>query len=272
MVVLSTRNSKKSFLDKLRNKFIFVSLLKNSNDWERFLQANQKVPVKVILIHSKSVRVLEAKLKIYREYKTAIDSSNILLQHEYDDIEEISKLSAHNKLTWLCDAVKTFRINLNYLNKILKYETDSVLNEYDLEELCHCELFSSDNIFRFNYKTLGENEKFILATFQSIIEKLERIITMHVKSQMEMTNILQLKFKIRRVLIQIFISNVSWQKRIISKEMQKKVARDISGKKKDILKEILSVIEATDDKLRHVSRILHAAIKDLKLINQIEGK
>lgn len=211
------------------------------------------------------MRVIEAKLKIYREYKTAIDSSNIFLQHEYDDVEEISKLSAHNKLTWLCGAVKTFRTNLTYLNKILKKTTDSVLNEDDLEELCNCELFSSDNIFR-------ENKKPISGTLRRIIEKLGTIITMHFESQMKMSNLRQLKFKICRVLIHIFISNLSWQKRINSKEMQKKVSRDISGKKEDILKGILSVIEATDDDLRNVSRILHTAIKDLKLINQIEGK
>lgn len=211
------------------------------------------------------MRVIEAKLKIYREYKTAIDSSNIFLQHEYDDVEEISKLSAHNKLTWLCDAVKIFRNNLTYLNMLLEKTTDSVLNEDDLEELCNCELFSSDNIYRSkNYR--------ILRTLKSIIEKLGTIITMHVKSQMKMTNLQQLKFKICRILIQIFISNLSWQKRINSKEMRKKVSRGIYGKKKDILKGIVSVIEATDDNLRNVSRILHTAIKDLKLINQIEGK
>lgn len=220
------------------------------------------------------MRVIEAKLKIYREYKTAIDSSNIFLQHEYDDVEEISKLSAHNKLNWLCGAVKTFRTNLDYLNKILKKTTDSILNEDNLEEMCNCELFSIYTIFSFKYKTFGEKEKLIpvLGTLQSIIEKLGTIITMHVKSQMKMTNLRQLKFKICRVLIEIFISNLSWQERINSKEMQKKVSRDISGKKKDILKGILSVIEATDDNLRNVSRILHTAIKDLKLINQIEGK
>lgn len=218
------------------------------------------------------MRVIEAKLKIYREYKTAIDSSNIFLQHEYDDVEEISKLSAHNKLTWLCGAVKTFRTNLNYLSKILKKTTDSVLNEDDLEELCNCELFSNDDIFGFKYRTFRENEKLISGTMQSIIEKLGTIITMHVESQMKMTNLRQLKFKICRVLIHIFTSNLSWQKRINSKEMQKKVSRDISGKKEDILKEILSVIEATDNNLRNVLRILHTAIKDLKLVNQIEGK
>lgn len=266
-------------MDKLKNKNIYVSIFKNSDDWERFLQANQKDRVKVILIHSKSVRVIEAKLKVYREYESVIDSSNIFLQHVYDDFEKVSKLSVHNKLTWLCGVVKTLRKNLNYLNSILKNDTESVLTEDYLLELCQRESFLSDNIFLFENKTLEETEKFILRTLQSIIEKLGLTIfeiSMDVKLQMKKTNLLQLEFKIRKILIQIFASNVSLKKKKIgnlySTEMRKNVAREISGKKSNILKGIFTAIEATDDALRNASRILYTAIKDLKLINQNEGK
>lgn len=273
--VLSTKIKRKKFFRQIKDNFIHVSFLKNSNDWERFLQADQKDPVKVILVHSKSMRVIEAKLKVYREYKTVIDSSNLFLQHVYDDVEEISKLSVHNKLTWLSDAVKTFRKNLKYLNTILKSDMDDIFTEEYLLEPCHHELPSRDNIFDLKNKTLEETEKIMLGTFQSILEQLEKTITKHIKSQMKMTNPIPLEFKIRRVLMQVFMSNLAWQKttkNFSHTQMREKVARDISGKKGDILKGLLSVIEATDDNLRKVSRILHTSITELKLINQNEGK
>lgn len=261
------------------NKNIYVSIFKNADDWERFLQANQKDQVKVILIHSKSVRVIEAKLKVYREYKSVIDAKNIFLQHVYDDFEKVVKLSVHNKLTWLCGVVKPLRNNLNYLNMILKNDTDSVFAENNLLELCQRESFLSDNSFLFENKTLGETEKFILRTMQSIIEKIGLTIleiSKDVKLKIKKTNLLQLEFKIRRILIQIFISKLSWQKRKIghsySEEVRENVAREISGKKSDILKEIFTAIDATDDALRNALRILYTSIKDLKLINQKEGK
>lgn len=269
------QNLKKKFFRQIKSNFIHVSFLKNSNDWERFLQADQRDPVKVILVHSKSMRVIEAKLKVYRKYKTVIDSSNLFLQHVYDDVEKISKLSVHNKLTWLSDAVKTFRKNLKYLNTILKSDIDDILTEEYLLELCHHELSSRDNIIHLKNKTLEETEKIRLGTFQSIIEQLGTTITKHVKSQMKLTNLIHLEFKIRRVLIQVFMSNLAWQKttqNFSQTQMCEKVARDISGKKSDIFKGILYAIEATDDNLGKVSRILQTSRKELKLINQNKGK
>uniref|UniRef100_A0A8W8MXB2 Uncharacterized protein n=1 Tax=Magallana gigas TaxID=29159 RepID=A0A8W8MXB2_MAGGI len=111
---------------------------KDSDDWERFLQDNRENQVRVILIHSKSLRVIEAKLKVYKEYKTVIDSES-----------------------------KNMNVN--------------------------------------------------------------------------------------------------------SEEMRENVARDISSKKNDILKDVLSAIAATDDDLKNVSLKLNTAISELKLNDQIEA-
>lgn len=256
----------------MKNKNIHVSILKSSDDWERFLQANQKDRVKVILIRSKSVRVIEAKLKVYREYNTVIESSNIFLQHEFDDFENVSKLSVHKKLTWLCGVVKTFRNNLNNLNRILKNETNSVLTEDNFKELCQHGLFLNENIPLFKIKTLGETDKLLLGTMQIIIEKLEATIfeiSKDVNLQMKKTNLLQLEFKIRRIFKHIFSSNLLREQNKIQYFYLK---RDITAQKSYILEEIFSVIKATDDALKNASRILKTAIEDLKLINQSEGK
>lgn len=256
----------------MQNKNVHVSIFKDSYVWERFLQAKQKDQVKVILIHSKSLRVIEAKLKVYREYKTDIDSSNIFLNHVYDDFGEVSKLRVHNKLTALLDAVKTLSYNLDYLNTVLQNVTDIVLTEKNILKLCQKESVSSHPL----------GNEMLLRTLQRAVDALGSMIYikitkhMHAKLQIQKTSLLPLKFKIRKILMKIFISNLSWSEReykyLEFMEMQEKVARDISSKKSDILKEIFDVIIATKYDLKKVSLILYTAIGHLSLIDHNEGK
>lgn len=230
------------------------------------------------MIHSKSLRVIEAKLRVYREYKTVIDSGKILLHHVYDDFEEISKLSAHSKMTWLCSVVKTLRNTLDCLNTILEKDMDRVLTEENI-------LTPSQNAFVWmcfpKISTLGKNEKLILSTLEKTIEVLGLTIynevSKHFESQTDMIyrNML-LHGMIHTVLIHIFVSNLSWSEsknmNVNSEEIRENVARDISGKKNDILKDVLSAIAATDDDLKNVSLKLNTAISELKPNDQIEGK
>lgn len=232
------------------------------------------------MIHSKSVRVIEAKLKVYREYKTVIDSGKIYLQHVYDDFEEISKLSEHNKMTWLGSVVKILRNNLDCLNSILVKDTDRILTEENILKPCQKAFALSDYFYLPEIATLGENKQLILGTLERTLEVLGSTInfeiSQHFESENKMKNLPKLEFKIHRILINVFVSNLSWSEsknvNVNSKEIREKVARDISSKKSDILKDILSAIEATDDDLKNVSLKLDQVIKDLKLIDQIEGK
>lgn len=251
---------------------------KDSNDWEKFLQDNQEHQVKVILIHSKSVRVIEAKLNVYKEYKTVIDSGKIYLQHVYDDFEEISKLSEHNKMTWLGSVVKILRNNLDRLNSILVKDMDRILTEENILKPCQKAFGLSDYFYLPEIATLGENKQLILGTLERTLEVLGSTInfeiSQHFESENKMKNLPKLEFKIHRILINVFVSNLSWSEsknvNVNSKEIREKVARDISSKKSDILKDILSAIEATDDDLKNVSLKLDQVIRDLKLIDQIE--
>lgn len=228
------------------------------------------------MIHSKSLRVIEAKLKVYREYKSDIDSSNIFLHHVYDDFGEVSNLCVHNKLTWLLDDVKTLSYNLDYLNTVLENVTDMVLTEKNILKLCQKEFVSSLPIYHYLV------QKRFLKTLQRAVDALGSMIFnkitkhMHAKLQIQQTSLQPLKFKIRKILMKIFISNLSWSERnnkyLKFMKMQEKVARDISSKKSDILKEILYVIEATKDDLEKVSRILYTAIGNLSFIDHNEGK
>lgn len=247
--------------------------IKDSYGWKRFLQAKQKDQVKVILIHSKSLRVIEAKLKVYREYKTDIDSSNIFLQHVYDDFGEVSKLSVHNKLTWLLDAVKSLRWNMYYLYRVVKTFTDIVLTEKTILKLCQKESVSSHTF----YHSLGKEK--LLRTLQIAVDALGSMIyikiskRMHAKLQIQKTSLLLLKFKIRKILMKIFISSFSRSeyKYLKSMETLEDVAINISSQKSYIWKEIFRVIKATENDLKDVSRILYTAIGNLSLIDHNEA-
>lgn len=265
---------------KIFKKFKYSFIFKDSDDWERFLQDNREDQVRVILIHSKSLRVIEAKLKVYREYKTVIDSGKIFLQHVYDDFEEISKLSAHNKMTWLCSVVKTLRNNLDCLNTILEKDTDIVFTEENILKPCQKAFVLSDFFDFPEISTFGENKQLILSTLERTLEVLGSTIyfeiSKHFESQIKMINLLKLELRIHSVLIHKLISNLSWSQsknvNVNSEEIRENVARDISKKKNDILKDILSAIEATDDDLKNVSLKLNTVIRELKLIDQIKGK
>lgn len=231
------------------------------------------------MIHSKSLRVIEAKLRVYREYKTLIDSGKIFLQHVYDDFEEISKLSAHRKITWLCSVLQTLRNNLDCLNTILERDMERILTEENILTPSQEAFVLSDFFYFPEIHKLGENKELILSTLKRTLEVLGSTIyseiSKHFESQIKMTK-REFELRINRVLIHIFISNLSLSEsknmNVNSEEMRENVARDISRKKSDILKDVLSAIAATDEDLKNVSLKLNAAISELKLNDQIKGK
>lgn len=223
------------------------------------------------MIHSKSLRVIEAKLKVYKEYKTVIDSGKIFLQHVYDDYEEISKLSAHSKMTWLCSVVQNLRKSLDCLNTILEEDMDRVLTEENILTP------SQKTIVLSNFFDFPEiYAEFISSTLERTLEELGSTIyseiSKHFESKINSLNLLNLKRRIHGVLIRILISNLSCAESKNMKEMRENVARDISSKKNDILKDVLSAIAATDDDLKNISLELNTAMSELKLNDQIEGK
>lgn len=64
--------------------------IEDTRDWEGFLRNSSENSIKVILIQSKSLHVIEAKLKVYREFQHEIDSGNFVLLHVLDDYEEVA--------------------------------------------------------------------------------------------------------------------------------------------------------------------------------------
>lgn len=83
----------------------------------------------VILINSKSVRVIEAKLLVYRKYKEIIKSRNILLHHAFENLDEIRVKIIVHKLSSLKDTIVLLSdFTLNCLELILKDVTNEALS------------------------------------------------------------------------------------------------------------------------------------------------
>lgn len=73
---------------------------------------------KVILIRSKFLPIVEAKLAVYKQFK---GKQKIFLQHIYDEIDEVAKFIAYQKLSAHCD----------FINSTIKALTDlpTIINE-----------------------------------------------------------------------------------------------------------------------------------------------
>lgn len=121
---------------------------KRPSDWEKILQVNHNDHVRLILVQSKYLRVIEAKLKVYNEYKDEIESENILLQHVFDDYDEIAKLCAYKKLSWIFGIVECSRklFNRKRLPSIINEALDCVLTPEYIRRLCRgCIIYFDGN-------------------------------------------------------------------------------------------------------------------------------
>lgn len=92
------------------------------------------------------MRVIEAKLKVYRELRTDINAGNIFMLHVFEDYDEISKLSAYKKLSWICSCVKLICsiLSLHNLQQMLDKAGEQVLTQERLIDIC-CGISITDN-------------------------------------------------------------------------------------------------------------------------------
>lgn len=83
---------------------------------------------RVIFVDSKGISVIEAKLKVAREYIDARYPDNFFIHHNYDDNDELSKLSAFCKVSFICDKIKcmTKSIPVNQVVKVVSREVSKL--------------------------------------------------------------------------------------------------------------------------------------------------
>lgn len=97
---------------------------------------------RVILIKSESIPIVDAKLIVYRTYKHFINKRKVFLRHVLEDIDEIAKLSAYERLSSFCVLTETLinSLTIDLQKGISEYKNDSLTAE-TIAKQCY-ELFS----------------------------------------------------------------------------------------------------------------------------------
>ncbi|XP_052695493.1 uncharacterized protein LOC128173851 isoform X6 [Crassostrea angulata] len=72
-----------------------------------FFNVIEDTITRVILIKSKSLPVVDAKLTVYKKYKHLIDKQKIILQHEYEEFDDVAKFIAYQMISLYCTFVES---------------------------------------------------------------------------------------------------------------------------------------------------------------------
>lgn len=97
----------------------------SSND---FFNVNEEYLTRVILIKSKSLPVVDAKLLVYKKYKHVINRRKIVLQHEYEEFDDVAKRIAYQILSSFCTFVESV-INA------FTMDLHTIISDYPVESL-----------------------------------------------------------------------------------------------------------------------------------------
>lgn len=93
--------------------------------------------IKVILITSKTLPIVKAKLTVYKKYKQVIHERKIFLQHEHEEFDDIAKMIAYQKLMEFCSYVESvinaFSVDLY---KIITDYEEGPLTAYKIKQMC----------------------------------------------------------------------------------------------------------------------------------------
>lgn len=70
-------------------------------------ETEEDTRIRVMLIRSKSLPVVSAKLIVYKNFKHVINEKGVFLQHEYDGIDDVAKLIAYRVILSFCSSVES---------------------------------------------------------------------------------------------------------------------------------------------------------------------
>lgn len=105
---------------------------------EDFFDFGKENIPRVILIRSKYISVVEAKLEVYRKYELKINKGDIFLQHEYEEYDEVAKLSAYATISTFCCYVESVvdAFTTDFIKKLIKYYGGR-LTALRFRRMCH---------------------------------------------------------------------------------------------------------------------------------------
>lgn len=121
------------------NLLYYIFFSKDSSKKGHFFKLVTSVnTVKVIRIYSRSVRVIDAKLCVYNEYKHMI-TETVHLHHDYEGYEEIAKLSGVQKLQSLINILLLVKDNIlqDSLKDIVEEAAVDVFSLETITDLCY---------------------------------------------------------------------------------------------------------------------------------------
>lgn len=101
----------------------------------------------MILITGKSLPVVEAKLIVYKKYKNVINKQTIILQHEYEEFDDVAKFIAYQMISLYCTFVESV------INAITM-DLPKMISDYPVESL-----------------TVGKIKQICLEVFEKIEDK-----------------------------------------------------------------------------------------------------
>lgn len=96
------------------------------------------------MIDTESVGVVDAKLKVYKKYKRAIDTGDVFLQHVCEDFDEMAKLMAYRKVSYCFNFITGITRMLEAftgqrLREVIERSVDVTLAIVNVRDICYRE-------------------------------------------------------------------------------------------------------------------------------------
>lgn len=97
---------------------------------------------KVILINSESMQVVDAKMKVYKTFKSYLEHTQIFLHHEYEERDDIAKWIASQKIASLSASLQLTMDSFSreHLASVIDNALDNSLTQENIRDLC-CDVF-----------------------------------------------------------------------------------------------------------------------------------
>lgn len=128
---------------------------------------------KVILIHSESMQVVDAKLKVYKTFESYLEHTQIFLHHEYDDRDDIAKWIASQKIASLSAFLQLTLDSFSRkpLASVIDEVLDNSLTQNNIRDLC-CDVF-----IKTRYETVGSvSDGSYACRLTFTVQRLKRIL------------------------------------------------------------------------------------------------
>lgn len=102
--------------------------------------------MRVILIKSDSLPIVEAKFEVYKALRDHINSGNMFLHHVMEEYDEIAKLSFHRKLSYFSGKILDLSNNIPIasLTTIITEAAENVFTHSKIRNLCHSAMIRYD--------------------------------------------------------------------------------------------------------------------------------